>query len=64
MGDSKLRQVSWASSASPDNKAHRMNPMHEQMVHLQLDSPVFLHEDVELECNFRLNNKQLYSIKW
>jgi len=35
-----------------------------QQIRLKLDSPVFLYEKVELECRYRLNGKELYSIKW
>lgn len=34
-------------------------------VELIFDTPVFQHEDLLLECRYRLNvNKKLYSIKW
>lgn len=64
MGGSKPSQVIWPFvQASPDN-VQSWNALNEQMVRLQIDSPVFLYEDVRLECTFQLNNKQLYSIKW
>ena len=34
-------------------------------VELIFDTPIFQHEDLLLECRYRLNvNKKLYSIKW
>lgn len=55
-------EIAWMSNDL--NNTYTWTNIDQKLVRLEVDTPVFLHEDVELECHYRLNNKRLYSIKW